>query len=68
MNMLYDKIKDFLGIKEKPAFYIIEFFSQEIVPILMKNFNKLPKQFKAKILRELPEKDLKEWSLSKYQF
>lgn len=59
---IYENLKTWFKktcrIKQRPAFYLVEYFQKETRDVLSQHLEKLPVKIKSKVIRELPQEEL----------
>lgn len=67
-DTVVDMFKNLLRIKTPSGMYIIEYYSQNLIPVLIDYRDKLPPKLYSKLLRELSEEKLEELGLKNFNF
>lgn len=62
------KLGKMVGYKPRPALYIVQFFSIDMLKVLFQYIDKLPKKLKSKVLRDMPDSELKNHQNSTFNF
>lgn len=67
-DVVVDIIKNILRIKTPSGMYIIEYYSKNLMPVLIDFRDKLPPKLYAKLLRELDNEKLEELGFKQFDF